>query len=133
MTDVIGAALEEECGVTLNRVPLTDTADAVNLILSEKEAGVTGRGDMDLVWINRANFRTMKQGGLTALLCPSVCGKTTEMKLTCGLLAPERGRILFVGQDVIGIPSEERGAATVFHNQVLFPHVSVADNVSFGP
>jgi len=64
VSDVIGGTLEAEYGITLNRIPLTDTADAVNLVLSEKEAGVTDAGAVDLIWINGVNFRTMKQGGL---------------------------------------------------------------------
>ncbi len=51
-------------GVTLNRVPVTDTADVVNLVLGEKQAGVDAEGAVDLVWINGANFRAMKQGDL---------------------------------------------------------------------
>jgi len=64
VSEVIGSALEDDYGITLNRVPLTDTADAVNLVLSEQEAGVTDAGAVDLIWINGVNFRTMKEGGL---------------------------------------------------------------------
>ncbi|SHI75903.1 ABC transporter substrate-binding protein [Wenxinia saemankumensis] len=64
VSDYVGGLLEEEYGITLNAVPLTDTADAVNLVLSEREAGVTEGGAVDLVWINGENFRTMKQGDL---------------------------------------------------------------------
>jgi putative spermidine/putrescine transport system substrate-binding protein len=47
-------------GVTLKRVPITDTKDALNRILSEKQAGVT-RGTVDLAWVNGSNFGTGKQ------------------------------------------------------------------------
>jgi putative spermidine/putrescine transport system substrate-binding protein len=47
-------------GVTLKRVPITDTKDALNRILSEKQAGVT-RGTVDLVWVNGSNFGTGKK------------------------------------------------------------------------
>ena len=56
--------LKAEYDITLNRVPITDAADIVNLILSEKEAGVTDTGTVDLIWINGENFRSMKQGEL---------------------------------------------------------------------
>lgn len=64
VTDYIGGILRDEYGITLNRVGLTDTAEAVNIVLGEKEAGVMDRGSVDMIWINGENFRTMKQGGL---------------------------------------------------------------------
>ena len=70
VSDTIGGILAEEYGITLNRVPLTDTADAVNIVLSESQAGVTDGGAVDLIWINGENFRTMKQGDL------AFCGYT---------------------------------------------------------
>lgn len=54
-------------GITLNRVGVADTAEVVNQVLSETEAGIDEGGTVDLVWINGENFRAMKQGGL--LLC----------------------------------------------------------------
>lgn len=60
----VGQPLLEQFGVTLNRVPLENTADAVNKVLNEKAAGVTANGSVDLIWINGENFRTMKDGGL---------------------------------------------------------------------
>lgn len=53
-------------GVTLRRVPVESTTDAVNRILSERQAGVTD-GEVDLVWVNGANFGTGQQAG--AWLC----------------------------------------------------------------
>ncbi len=55
-----------DAGVTLRRVPVATTSDAVNRILSERQAGVTD-GDVDLVWVNGDNFGTGKQAG--AWLC----------------------------------------------------------------
>ncbi|MEO6827484.1 MAG: ABC transporter substrate-binding protein [Microbacteriaceae bacterium] len=55
---LIPAAAKE--GVTLKRVPVTDTKDALNRILSEKQAGLT-HGSIDLVWVNGSNFGTGKQ------------------------------------------------------------------------
>ena len=64
VSDTVGAALMDQYGITLNRVGLTDTALAVNIVLGEKESGVTDAGSVDMIWINGENFRTMKQGGL---------------------------------------------------------------------
>ncbi|MCY4019744.1 MAG: ABC transporter substrate-binding protein [Chloroflexi bacterium] len=62
---VYGGELMENYGVTLNRVPLADTVDAVNQVLSEEEAGVAhDEGSVDLIWINGENFKTLKQAGL---------------------------------------------------------------------
>lgn len=60
----IGAPLEAQFGVTLNRVPIENTADAVNKVLNEKAAGKTSGGSIDLIWINGQNFRTLKDAGL---------------------------------------------------------------------
>ena len=56
-------ALRRDLEITLNIVPLGDTSDLVGKLLNEKAAGAT-RGSVDLVWINGANFRTAKQGGV---------------------------------------------------------------------
>jgi putative spermidine/putrescine transport system substrate-binding protein len=58
-----GKALKEKYDITLNRVPVADTVDAVNQVLSEKQAG-KDPGAVDLVWINGENFFTLKQANL---------------------------------------------------------------------
>lgn len=58
--DTYGPRLQE-LGITLNRVPLADTADAVNTVLGELEAGVDAGGSVDLIWINGENFATLRQ------------------------------------------------------------------------
>jgi putative spermidine/putrescine transport system substrate-binding protein len=60
----IGDAVAEQFGVTLNRVPVSDTADAVNQVLDESAAGVSTDGSVDLIWINGENFRTLKDADL---------------------------------------------------------------------
>lgn len=60
----IAAILKERHGITLNRVPVTDTVEAVNLVLGEKQAGILDAGAVDLVWINGENFRSLRQGDL---------------------------------------------------------------------
>lgn len=71
-------------------------------------------------------------GELTALLGPSGCGKSTTMKMIAGLLTPTAGDIRFDGQSILHLPPEQRGAVMVFQGNLLFPYMSVAENVGFG-
>lgn len=71
-------------------------------------------------------------GELTALLGPSGCGKTTTMKMIAGLLEPTTGDVTFDGRSVLRDKPEDRGVVMVFQNYLLFPYMSVADNVGFG-
>ena len=65
VSDYIGGILKRDYDINLNRVGLNDTRDAVNLVLSEFEAGKEDdSGSVDLIWINGENFRTMKQASL---------------------------------------------------------------------
>ncbi|TDW28731.1 ABC transporter substrate-binding protein [Cryobacterium psychrophilum] len=64
--DVLAPAVAAQ-GVTLQRVPIADTKDALNRVLSELQAGRTQDGTVDLVWLNGNNFRTGKEAG--AWLC----------------------------------------------------------------
>ncbi len=64
VSEHVGGILKNQYGITLNRVGVNDTAEVVNIVLGEKEAGVTDAGSVDMIWINGENFRTMKQGGL---------------------------------------------------------------------
>ncbi len=60
----VGDELQARYGVTVTQVKLTDTAEAVARVLAEKEAGQTVGGSVDLIWINGANFLSMKDKGL---------------------------------------------------------------------
>jgi len=66
------------------------------------------------------------------LLGPSGSGKTTILRMVGGFLAPDAGRILIDGTDVGGVPVERRPTAMLFQQLSLWPHLSVARNVSFG-
>ena len=72
-------------------------------------------------------------GEFFAMLGPSGSGKTTCLRLIAGFEAPDAGRILLDGQDVTGNPPYERDVNTVFQDYALFPHLSVLDNVAYGP
>lgn len=59
-----GDRVAQDYGVKVEHVKLTDTADAVTRVLSEKQAGQDANGAIDLIWINGANFAAMKDAGL---------------------------------------------------------------------
>jgi putative spermidine/putrescine transport system substrate-binding protein len=64
--DKVLAPAAAKLGVTVRRVPIANTADAVNRILSEHQAGKSHGGAVDLVWVNGDNFRTGQQAGVWA-------------------------------------------------------------------
>lgn len=62
--DEVVAPAAAELGVTLNRVPIDDTAEAVQRVLSEVQAGRDDDGAVDMIWINGENFAAGKEAGL---------------------------------------------------------------------
>lgn len=66
------------------------------------------------------------------LLGPSGCGKTTTLRLIGGFERPDKGRILFDGQDITKLPPERRQVNTVFQKYSLFSNMDVAENIAFG-
>jgi putative spermidine/putrescine transport system ATP-binding protein len=74
----------------------------------------------------------VRSGELVALLGPSGCGKTTTLKMIAGLIAPSEGDIRFDDRSVVAIPPERRDVAMVFQKPLLFPYMTIAENVGFG-
>ena len=74
----------------------------------------------------------VEKGHLVVLLGPSGCGKSTLLRLIAGLDDPASGAIEIEGRDVVGLTGSARGVAMVFQSYALFPHLSVADNITFG-
>jgi spermidine/putrescine transport system ATP-binding protein len=68
-----------------------------------------------------------------ALLGPSGCGKTTLLRAIAGFIEPDAGAVLIEGQKMAGVPPNRRPVNTVFQNYALFPHLTVAENIGFGP
>ena len=66
------------------------------------------------------------------LLGPSGCGKTTLLRLIAGFDHPTAGVIMLQGRDISSLPPYQRSVNTVFQNYALFPHMTVAQNISFG-
>ena len=76
---------------------------------------------------------TIAAGSLVTLLGPSGCGKTTTLRLIAGLETVTSGRIRLGGDDVTALGATERNVSMVFQSYALFPHMSVLDNVAYGP
>jgi iron(III) transport system ATP-binding protein len=75
----------------------------------------------------------IEPGSLVTLLGPSGCGKTTTLRLIAGLETATAGRILIGDRDVTDIGATGRNVSMVFQSYALFPHMSVLDNVAYGP
>lgn len=73
----------------------------------------------------------VEPGELLCLVGPSGCGKTTILKIVSGILDPSEGEIRFDGEAVTRVPPEKRRAVMVFQSQLLFPFLSVVENVGF--
>ena len=75
----------------------------------------------------------IERGETFSLLGPSGCGKTTLLRMAAGFDRPDSGRILLDGKDITQLPPDQRPVNTVFQSYALFPHLSVRDNIAFGP
>jgi len=75
---------------------------------------------------------SVERGEFISLLGPSGCGKTTTLQAIAGLIPVTRGRMLLDGRDITNLPVNRRGLGIVFQSYALFPHMTVAENVSFG-
>ncbi|MFV8052080.1 ABC transporter ATP-binding protein [Mycobacterium sp. 48b] len=67
------------------------------------------------------------------MLGPSGCGKTTTLRMIAGFESPTEGAIRLEGVDVSHVPPHKRNVNTVFQHYALFPHMTVWDNVAYGP
>jgi len=75
---------------------------------------------------------TIKEGEFFTLLGPSGCGKTTTLRLVAGFEHPTSGQVYVQGKLMNELPPYRRPVNTVFQKYALFPHLTVANNVSFG-
>lgn len=74
-------------------------------------------------------------GGAAAVMGPSGCGKSSLLNAICGTLDPAfsiSGDILVAGKSLLGMPPEERRVGILFQDDLLFPHLSVGENLAFG-
>ncbi len=75
---------------------------------------------------------TIQSGELFFLLGPSGCGKTTLLRMLAGFVEPDQGELRFDDQPMTGVPPRKRNTGMVFQNYALWPHRTVARNVSYG-
>jgi spermidine/putrescine transport system ATP-binding protein len=75
----------------------------------------------------------IQDGEFFSLLGPSGCGKTTTLRMIAGFETPTEGEVYIQGQPMGLTPPFQRNANMVFQNYALFPHMTVAQNIAFGP
>ena len=80
--------------------------------------------DVDLV---------VRKGEFFTLLGPSGCGKTTLLRIVAGLEMADNGHVVINQKDYTSVPANRRPVNTVFQSYAMFPHLTVLENVCFGP
>lgn len=100
-----------------------DIRETTKVYGDDRASGITALNNVSLV-IEDNEFFT--------LLGPSGCGKTTLLRLIAGFEQPTHGEILLFGEHLKGLPPYKRSVNTVFQHYALFPHMTVAENISFG-
>jgi len=75
----------------------------------------------------------VERGSFFSLLGPSGCGKSTLLRLLSGLDEPTSGEISIRGEAVRDTPGHKRATNLVFQRLALFPQMTIAENVAFGP
>jgi spermidine/putrescine transport system ATP-binding protein len=108
---------------------MSNPVGAIQLVEVAKEYHAHG----DVVTAVRQVDLNIAEGEFFSLLGPSGCGKTTTMRMIAGFEEPTRGKIYLHGVDVTGVAPNRRDINMVFQSYALFPHMSIYDNVAFGP
>lgn len=81
--------------------------------------------------LNRLDLQ-VAEGECVALLGPSGCGKTTTLRVVAGLDPLSSGRIVLDGHDISRMDPGQRRVGMVFQSYALYPHLSVAENLTLG-
>jgi len=112
-------------GIGLARRGCRVTTPAVSLVGVSKHFG-------DVVAVDGVSLE-VQDGEFFSLLGPSGSGKTTCLRMIAGFEEPTAGTVLLHGADVTGQAPYQRDVNTVFQDYALFPHMTVAENVGYGP
>src|SRR5512136_1004727 len=75
---------------------------------------------------------TVSEGEFFVLLGPSGGGKSTMLRLICGLEQPDSGSVILSNRDITRLPSRERNVGMVFQDYGLYPHMDVYQNIAYG-
>jgi len=117
-------------GVTLSGLPKAEVRPDVAMLetagLTKRFGGITAVRQVDL---------TIPPHTIVGLIGPNGSGKTTFFNLVTGLDKPDGGRVLFMGEDVTGLPAHvivEKGIARTFQTLRLFNNMTVLENVLVG-
>jgi multiple sugar transport system ATP-binding protein len=81
--------------------------------------------------LSRVNLR-VEDGKFCVLLGPSGCGKSTLLHIVAGLVPQDEGIVMMDDHPVDALPPKHRDIAMVFQSYALYPHMTVAQNLSFG-
>jgi molybdate/tungstate transport system ATP-binding protein len=76
---------------------------------------------------------SIEKGDYYFIIGPSGAGKTVVLEAIAGLHLPDTGQVLIRGEDVSAVPPEKRRIALVYQDYSLFPHMTVRENIAFGP
>jgi putative spermidine/putrescine transport system ATP-binding protein/putrescine transport system ATP-binding protein len=85
----------------------------------------------DFVAVDNVSM-AIEKGKVVSLLGPSGCGKTTTLRIIAGFTALNQGTVRISGEDVGSLKPYERNVGLLFQDYALFPHMTVAQNVSYG-
>ena len=102
---------------------------------AQPDGGLTVRG----LTADAGSFRlgpvdlAVPPGRVLVVLGPSGAGKTMLLETVAGLRRQHHGQIRLAGADLTGLAPEQRGIGLVFQDAALFPHLSVRENIRFGP
>ncbi len=93
--------------------------------------GISKSFDGDQPVLDNFNLYIRENEFLT-LLGPSGCGKTTTLRIIGGFETPDKGEVLYKGEDIGAIPPNKRNFNTVFQKYSLFSHMNIYENIAFG-
>lgn len=116
----------------LNIEALNDAKELSGLENTVIEISHVSKQFGDFKAVDDANFG-IRQGEFFSMLGPSGCGKTTTLRMIAGFEQPTSGEVRLDGKDVSKVPPYKRNVNTVFQNYALFPHMTVFENIAFGP
>jgi putative spermidine/putrescine transport system ATP-binding protein len=100
--------------------------------IEKRYEGMKNQSNKDSSFSIKPIHLTIQEGEFFSLLGPSGCGKTTLLKIVAGLLTPDNGDVYLGSNRMTSLLPENRGFSMVFQQALLFPHMTVEENVAFG-